>query len=123
MWHHQVLKLALEEGPMISTGFTSLDGTIGGLAEKKDYLIYGPIGSGKSAFAMNFLHAGLVAGEIGVLVTRRSARMVLDHARTFGWDFEAFLSDSRMILFEYMPRILQKTAGLGDENQIVAELH
>jgi KaiC/GvpD/RAD55 family RecA-like ATPase len=108
---------------MISTGFTSLDGAIGGLAEKKDYLIYGPVGSGKSGFAMNFLHAGLVAGEIGVLVTRRSARMVLDHARTFGWDFESFLLDSRMILFEYMPKILQKTAGLGDENHIVAELY
>lgn len=108
---------------MISTGFTSLDGAIGGLAEKKNYLIYGPVGSGKSGFALNFLHAGLTAGEVVGLVTRRSPRMVLEHSRTFGWDFESFVAESRLILLEYTPKILQNTAGLGDENQIVSELH
>jgi KaiC/GvpD/RAD55 family RecA-like ATPase/DNA-binding response OmpR family regulator len=108
---------------MISTGFTSLDGAIGGLAENKNYLIYGPVGSGKSGFALNFLRAGLTAGEVVALVTRRSPRMVLDHSRTFGWDFESFVSESRLILLEYPPKILQNTAGLGDENQIVSELH
>lgn len=107
---------------MISTGFTSLDGAIGGLVDKKDYLIYGPVGSGKSGFALNFLHAGLAAGEVVALITRRSPRVVLDHGRTFGWDFESYVAESRLILLEYSPRILQDTAGLGDENQIVSEL-
>ena len=108
---------------MISTGFTSLDGAIGGLTEKKDYLVYGPVASGKSGFALNFLHAGLAAGEVVALVTRRSPRMVLDHSRAFGWDFESFVAENRLILLEYTPKILQNTAGLGDENQVVSELH
>src|SRR5262245_34497651 len=107
---------------MISTGFTSLDAAIGGLTERKDYLLYGPLGSGKTAFALNFLHAGLKAGEVVALVTRRSPRMVFDQARSFGWDLETYAADSQLILLEYTAKILQNTAGLGDETQVMAEL-
>lgn len=107
---------------MISTGFTSLDAAIGGLTEKKDYLLYGPLGSGKTAFALNYLYAGLRAGEVVALITRRSPRMVFDHGRTFGWDLELLASKSQLILLEYTPKILHNTAGLGDESQIMAEL-
>ena len=107
---------------MISTGFTSLDRAIGGLSGGKDYLVHGPVGSAKTAFGMNFLHAGLRAGEVVALVTRRSPRMVFDHGRSFGWDLETFARDSQFILLEYTPQILQNTSRAGDERRIVAEL-
>ncbi len=108
---------------MLSTGFRSLDAAIGGLTDRKDYLVYGPVGSGKTAFALNFLHAGLAAGEVVALITRRSPRMVFDHGRTFGWDFESFVADSRLVLLEYTPKVLQNTAGVGGENHMISELH
>jgi KaiC/GvpD/RAD55 family RecA-like ATPase len=108
---------------MISTGFRSLDAAIGGLTDRKDYLAYGPVGSGKTAFALNFLHAGLAAGEVVALVTRRSPRMVFDHGRTFGWDFESFVADSRLVLLEYTPKVLQNMTGTGDENHMISEFH
>jgi KaiC/GvpD/RAD55 family RecA-like ATPase/DNA-binding response OmpR family regulator len=107
---------------MISTGFTSLDRAVGGLAGGKDYLVYGPVGSAKTAFGMNFLHAGLQAGEVVALVTRRSPRMVFDHGRTFGWDLETFARDSQFILLEYTPKILQNGSTPGEEHRIASEL-
>src|SRR5262245_7183086 len=108
---------------MISTGFTSLDRAIGGLSGGKDYLVYGPVGSAKTAFGMNFLHAGLRANEVVALVTRRSPRMVFDHSRSFGWDLETFARDSQFILLEYTPHILQNSSRSGDERRIISELH
>ena len=107
---------------MISTGFSSLDRAIGGLSSGKDYLVYGPVGSAKTAFGMNFLHAGLRADEVVALVTRRSPRMVFDHGRTFGWDLETFARDSQFILLEYTPKILETVNTSGDEHRITAEL-
>jgi len=49
--------------------------------------------------------------------------MVLDHCRSFGWDFESFVAQSQLILLEYTPNILQNTAGPEDENQVVSELN
>src|SRR5262249_57810269 len=107
---------------MISTGFTSLDRAIGGLSGGKDYLVYGPVGSAKTAFGMNFLHAGLRAGEVVALVTRRSPRMVFDHGRTFGWDLETFARNSQLILLEYTPKILQSGSTTAADNRITAEM-
>jgi DNA-binding response OmpR family regulator/KaiC/GvpD/RAD55 family RecA-like ATPase len=107
---------------MISTGFTSLDRAIGGLSGGKDYLVHGAVGSAKTAFGMNFLHAGLRAGEVVALITRRSPRMVFDHGRSFGWDLETFARDSQFVLLEYTPQILQNTSRAGDERRIIAEL-
>src|SRR5215510_5143128 len=117
-----VLRLDQEDRLMISTGFTSLDRAIGGLSAGKDYLVYGPVGSGKTAFGLNFLYAGLKAGEVVALITRRSPRMIFDHGRAFGWDLESFVSDSQLILVEYTPKILQNTLAVGDEVHIVSEL-
>lgn len=48
---------------MISTGFDGLDAIAGGLQEKKNYPLYGNIGTGKTTFSLQFLYQGLISGD------------------------------------------------------------
>jgi len=45
------------------TGFDGLDAIAGGLQEKKNYLLYGNIGTGKTTFSLQFLYQGLISGD------------------------------------------------------------
>jgi len=103
---------------VILTGFSELDALCGGLQEEKNYLLYGNIGVGKSTFALQFLNRGLLAGENGVLVIRRSAQTVLDQARAFGMDLDPFVRSGQLIVFEYTARVIENATRLRDSREI-----
>jgi DNA-binding response OmpR family regulator/KaiC/GvpD/RAD55 family RecA-like ATPase len=106
---------------MISTGFGGLDALTGGLQEHKAYLLYGNIGTGKTIFGLQFLYQGLLQGENVVLVTRRTAQSVFDHGESFGLDLEAFARNNQLLIFEYVPKVVENAARLKDDAQIVRE--
>ena len=47
---------------MSSAGFDGLKAIADGLQEKKNYLLYGNIGTGKTTFSVQFLYQGLIIG-------------------------------------------------------------
>src|SRR4029453_7032941 len=107
---------------MTSSGFSDLDELGGGLGNGPPYLVPRPLGGGKTPFALQFLLAGLQAGESVALVARRSAPVVLDKARAFGFELEPFVRDGGLALFEYAPRVIESCTRLRDEREIVEEL-
>jgi DNA-binding response OmpR family regulator/KaiC/GvpD/RAD55 family RecA-like ATPase len=107
---------------MILTGFDGLDAISGGLQEKKNYLIYGDIGTGKTTFALQFLYQGLISGENVAMITRRSAPTIFEHGQAFGLDLEPFVRTDQLIIFEYVSKVVENSTRLKDEEQIWREL-
>jgi circadian clock protein KaiC len=72
----------------LPTGIPSFDIiSKGGLPINRTTLISGTAGSGKTVFAVQFLAAGVRAGEPGVFVTfEESAADIRQNMRSFGWD-------------------------------------
>jgi KaiC/GvpD/RAD55 family RecA-like ATPase len=107
---------------MLSSGFIGFDELGGGFGTGQSYLIHGPLGSGKTTFALQFLLAGLHAGEDVALVTRRAAPLVLEKALAFGFDLKPFVRDGRLALFEYAPRVIESCTRMREEREVVDEL-
>ncbi len=106
---------------MILTGFDGLDAISGGLQEKKDYLLYGNIGTGKTTLALQFLYQGLITGENVAYVTRRSVSVLFDRGKTFGMDLEPFVQTDQLVIFEYVSKVIENSARLKDDQQIIRE--
>lgn len=106
---------------MLLTGFPGIDDLTGGLAEGKNYLVYGNIGIGKTTFTLQFLYQGLEHGENAVLVTRRSAQSVFDHGRGFGMDLETYARNNQLIIFEYVPTVVENSMRLKDPADVGRE--
>src|SRR6266404_2706033 len=107
---------------MMLTGFDGLDAISGGLQERKNYLLYGNIGTGKTTFSLQFLYQGLITGENVAFVTRRSAQTIFEHGHAFGIDLEPFVRTDQLIIFEYVSKVIENSARLKDEEQIWQEL-
>ncbi len=107
---------------MALTGLEALDALAGGLADDRTYLLHGPNGGGKTTLALQFIYKGLLAGEEAAIVTRRPARAVFDHGRAFGFDLEAFADDGKLAIIEYLPKVVENSIRLRDENRMFQEL-
>jgi KaiC/GvpD/RAD55 family RecA-like ATPase len=103
------------------TGFTGFDVLSGGLTGGATYLVYGASGTGKSTFALAFLHQGLIQGETVALVTSQVPEAVLHHARAFGIDLEPFLDAGQLLVFDYSDNMDDKLSRLMDPSEIVGE--
>lgn len=108
---------------MILTGFDGLDAISGGLQEKKNYIVYGDIGTGKTTFALQFLYQGLISGENVAIITRRSAPTIFEHGQAFGLDLEPFVRTDQLVIFEYVSKVVENSTRLKDEEQIWRELN
>src|SRR5579863_6378861 len=108
---------------MILTGFDGLDAISGGLQEKKNYLAYGNIGTGKTTFSLQFLYQGLISGENVAMITRRSAQTIFEHGQAFGMDLEPFVRTDQLIIFEYVSKVVENSTRLKDEDHIWRELN
>lgn len=107
---------------MISSGYSALDLALtGGLHEKRDYLVYGSAGMGKTTFALGFLDRGLSENETAVLVTRRPPGAILRQAQAFGLDLEPHVQAGRLLIFEYPDDVLENASRLRDDSRIVDE--
>ena len=107
---------------MALTGLEALDAVAGGLTDDRVYLLHGPNGGGKTTLALQFLYKGLQAGEEAAIVTRRPARAIFDHGRAFGFDLEAHARDGNFVIIEYLPKVVENSIRLRDEDRMFQEL-
>jgi len=77
-------------GERVSTGVAGLDAVLGGgLTPSRMYLLEGAPGTGKTTFGLNFLMAGVRAGEAGLYVTlSETAAELRAVVRSHGWSLD-----------------------------------
>lgn len=94
-------------GPVqkLATGIASFDLIAdGGLPKNRTTLLSGTAGSGKTVFAVQFLAAGIAAGENGVFVTfEESPRDIRQNMRSFGWDLARWEQEGKLALVDASP--------------------
>jgi circadian clock protein KaiC len=83
--------VAAHSFPLAGTGIPGLDALVGGgLPRDHVYLVQGDPGAGKTSLGLQFLAAGLRAGERGLyLALSEHEDDIRDSARIHGWDIEA----------------------------------
>ena len=110
----------------LSTGITSFDVIAkGGLPKERTTLISGTAGSGKTVFAMQFLAAGIAAGEPGVFVTfEESADDIRKNMQSFGWDLAKWERDGKLAFVDASPDPQVETVESGsfDLNAMLARV-
>ena len=90
---------------LISTGISGLDEMLGGGTLRGNaVLIAGPVGSGKTTTAVQFLAEGAKHREPGVLVIfEETTPKYLDQARSFGIDLEAMVKEGLLEIVYVRP--------------------
>lgn len=98
MARHKASQPALP--PLASTGIEGLDSILhGGLPRDEMHLLQGTAGTGKTTAGLQFLLAGVRAGESTLYVTLSQSKVHLDRiARSHGWDL------GEMHIHELSPR-------------------
>jgi circadian clock protein KaiC len=87
-----------------ATGIAKLDHWIGGIPPGGRNLVYGPPACGKTVFAMQFLWAGLQAGEtVSFDVMDRPWTHMRNYFRTFEWDIRPYETSGRLIPIQAFP--------------------
>jgi circadian clock protein KaiC len=89
----------------LSTGIPELDEMMGGgVPEGDSLLVAGSSGTGKSLLATQFISAGLVAGESGIVaVFEERPEEYAERASTFGLDLEAPLQEGKLEIIYLRP--------------------
>lgn len=101
----------IEEAPgevsreLISTGVSGLDEMLGGGTLRGNaVLIAGPVGSGKTTLAVQFLNEGLEAGEPAVAVIfEETTPKYLDQAKAFGFDLDNMIRKGLLEIVHIRP--------------------
>lgn len=85
---------------MMKTGIERLDELVGGgFAERSNFLVIGPPGSGKEALLLHFLAAGKAQSNPAVFVTTDNAPLEIEkRAISLGLDFAGF-AQARLLKF------------------------
>ncbi len=86
----------------VSSGIGKMDGLLhGGFPRGHVILLSGGTGSGKTVFGLQFVQAGLAAGESAIVVSVEESREQLLHeARNFGWDLAAAREQGRLAFID-----------------------
>jgi circadian clock protein KaiC len=89
----------------LSTGIPDLDAMMGGgIPAGNSLVLSGPTGTGKTTFAMQFVAAGLRAGESAVIaVFEEHPATYLQRATTAGVDFQAAVDSDRLRIIYLRP--------------------
>lgn len=89
----------------LPTGIESFDVIAkGGLPRNRTTLISGTAGSGKTVFAVQFIAAGIRAGEPGVFVTfEESSADIRKNMRGFGWDLARWEREGKLSIVDASP--------------------
>jgi len=84
----------------VTSGVAALDPFLeGGFPKGRSVLITGEPGTGKTIFALQFLHSGLQQGEKGIFVGADENPLdLLEQAASLGWDFESPLQNRQLAI-------------------------
>ena len=93
-------KKPAKEDARITSGIPGLDNIIGGGFIPGDtYLLTGGTGTGKTIFCCQFLHEGLQKGEPGIYFTlEEPPEDIVGDAKEFGWDFEKYVKEKKLVV-------------------------
>ncbi len=98
---------------VVKTGIDGMDSLFseGGYPEGNSILLVGGPGSGKTIFAMQFLHEGATKyGENGIFVSLlEHPEKIRKHALKFGWDIEALGEEGKLTLIDAVTQRVKKT--------------
>ncbi|AMW05654.1 protein kinase [Gemmatimonas phototrophica] len=111
-------------GPRLSSGINGLDALMGGGIPAGDSLVLaGPTGSGKTTFAMQFVLAGLLAGESAVVaVFEERPDVYLARAARFGPAFVDAVASDRLRIIYLRPLDLSVDETLQEIREAVAAI-
>ena len=84
----------------VPTGIVGLDPLLeGGFPKGRSILVTGDPGTGKSIFALQFLHEGLKRGEKVIFVTADETPMdIIEQAASMDWDMEPHIERKEMTI-------------------------
>jgi KaiC/GvpD/RAD55 family RecA-like ATPase len=86
------------------TGIEQLDKEIGGIRRGSRNILVGPPGTGKTVFAMQFLWAGLQAGEtVSYDSIDRPWTYMRSYFQSFGWDILPFEKSGKFVSIQAYP--------------------
>ena len=90
--------------PKLKTGILELDHLIGGIESGSRTILYGPPGSGKTVFAMQFLWQGLRSGEtVSFDVMDKPFPRLRSYFKSFGWDIAPYEAKKQFISIQAFP--------------------
>ncbi len=84
----------------VPTGIPGLDELIqGGYVKGSTVLVTGSAGAGKTIFCSQFIWRGLQSGENCLFITFEEVpEDIIEDVRIFGWDFEKYINEKKLIL-------------------------
>lgn len=85
----------------VITGIDKIDGTLGGFEERKAYLLKGDTGTGKTTFAIQYLHKGIGSDSLGMLITAEDPEDLILYAGSIGLGLREAVKRGRLIILRY----------------------
>ncbi|MGC8912457.1 MAG: ATPase domain-containing protein [Thermoplasmata archaeon] len=89
----------------IKTGITGLDDMLnGGFPTGHIVSVLGAFGTGKTCFAIQFLHQGLVEGEKALFITlEEEEESIIQNALSFGFDLKPYIETEKLAIYKLLP--------------------
>ncbi|MCK4414449.1 MAG: hypothetical protein KAY32_12990 [Candidatus Eisenbacteria sp.] len=102
---------------LLKSGIAGFDAaTGGGIPKGTRTILYGPPGTGKTVFAMQFLWAGLSAGErVAYNVCDRPFAHARRYFESFGWEIGPYQDDGMLVALQSFPRFTEEASEEGVE--------
>ncbi len=108
---------------MITSGVEALDRRLGGgLLQGRYYLLGGSPGAGKTTACIQFLAAGLEAGETCLILTQENPSDLLAQAEYIGCDFRAYGEREQLIVLQYRLDFAHNYARVANPEAVADEL-
>ncbi|HSQ32754.1 MAG TPA: ATPase domain-containing protein, partial [Gemmatimonadaceae bacterium] len=86
---------------LIQSGIAPIDGQLDGLMPARTYVLSGAPGTGKSIAALQFLMAGIKAGQRGAILTQDDPQDLLSQGEFLGIDIAGEVSAGRLVLLRF----------------------
>jgi KaiC/GvpD/RAD55 family RecA-like ATPase len=89
----------------VLSGIKGLDEILeGGFPKGRTILVVGSPGSGKTIFALQFLHAGAAAGERSIYITfDEKPEQIKENVSDFGWDLDRLEAEGKILFVDATP--------------------
>jgi CheY-like chemotaxis protein/archaellum biogenesis ATPase FlaH len=82
------------------TGASIIDHVLGGYPPGLPLVIAGPSGSGRTVLGLQLANSALLRGEVVQIVSSEPAQSLMHQADALGFEFDAALSEERLVLLE-----------------------
>ncbi len=95
----------------VSTGIEGLDEMLnGGFPKNKAVVVMGSFGTGKTTFALQFIHEGLVKGEKGLFISLEEGKEeIVENAKGFGLELDRYIEEEMLSLVKLEPADAKNT--------------